>query len=307
MRLTQATIFPWLILSLASMSRYEQDKDKKSGVAVTLVAAALIALTIFAGVYFKSQQSDIVTGSETRTLTLPSGFTETEAIDPLSIKDPLIGESTPATTADNIQELQLESSFILPDLDHSDALFRKALTGISPSLAGWLKTEQLIRKYVVIANDFSQGLRLEKHLSFLELDQPFTADQDNGTLFIASKSYHRYDPLAAAINALDARATLIIYKNFRPLLLQVFKEFSYPEQYNLEDIFTKTAATILAAPVIDGPIAVARHAVNYKFSDQQLEASSPIHKQMLRMGPENTRLIQNKLRQMVEGLVNIKE
>ncbi len=272
-----------------------------------LVAAVLIVLTIIAWFYFKSQQSDIVTGAETHALVLPFSSRETGVTDAISVGEPLIRESTAAATADNIQELQLESSFILPDLDHSDALLREALTGISPALAGWLNTDQLIQKYVVIANDFSQDLRLEKHLRFLKLDQPFTADQENGKLLIESKSYHRYDPLAAAIDALDTQATLIVYKNFKPLLLQVFKEFSYPEQYNLEDIFTKTAAIILAAPVIDGPITVERHAGNYRFSDQQLEVSSPIHKQMLRMGPENTRLIQNKLRQLLEGLVNIKE
>ena len=123
------------------------------------------------------------------------------------------------------------------------------MTGISPALAEWLNTDQLIRKYVVIANDFSQGLRLEKHLRFLELDQPFAVDQDNEKLFIATKSYQRYDRLAAAINALDVQATLAVYKKFRPLLLQVFKEFSYPDEYSLEDIFTKAAAVILAAPV----------------------------------------------------------
>ncbi|MDD5323641.1 MAG: DUF3014 domain-containing protein, partial [Methylococcales bacterium] len=159
----------------------------------------------------------------------------------------------------------------------------------------------------VIANDFSQGLRLENHLHFLALDQPFEVDQYNDSLLIAAKSYQRYDRLAAAINALDVSATLAVYKKIRPLLLQVFREFSYPEEYSPEDIFTKSAAVILAAPVIDGKIALARHSVHYKFADQQLETLSPIHKQMLRMGPENTRIIQNKLRLLVEGLVNLKE
>jgi hypothetical protein len=30
------------------------------------------------------------------------------------------------------------------------------------------------------------------------------------------------------------------------------------------------------------------------------------NKQMIRMGPENTRIIQNKVRMLVEGLVNLK-
>jgi hypothetical protein len=89
--------------------------------------------------------------------------------------------------------------------------------------------------------------------------------------------------------------------------MEVFKEFSYPDEYNLEDIFTKAAAIILAAPARDGQIALERHSVHYKFADQQLEALNPIHKQMLRMGPDNTRIIQNKLRLFVESLVNLKE
>ncbi|MDP3589705.1 MAG: DUF3014 domain-containing protein, partial [Methylobacter sp.] len=158
-----------------------------------------------------------------------------------------------------------------------------------------------------IVNDFSQGLRLEKHLRFLKRDQPFAVDQDNGDLFIATKSYQRYDRLAAAINALEVPAALAVYKKFRPLLLLVFKEFSYPNEYSLEDILTKAAAVVIAAPAMDGKIALVKHPVNYRFADQQLEASNPIHKQMLRMGPENTRIIQNKLRLLVEGLVNLKE
>lgn len=106
---------------------------------------------------------------------------------------------------------------------------------------------------------------------------------------------------------LDVQATLAVYKKFRPLLLQVFREFSYPDEYGLEDIFIKAAAVVLAAPVVDGQIVLVRHSTHYKFADQQLESSSPIHRQMLRMGPENTRMIQNKLRLLVEGLVNLKE
>ncbi len=294
------------------MNRYDdQVKDKKIGGGMILVAIILIALTGGGWFYFKHLQSDAATEPETRILALPSGFKETGTVDPLSVSEAIDGvtttEAAPGTVADTIVELHQDTSFILPDLDHSDALLREEMAGISPALAGWLNTDQLVRKYVVIANDFSQGLRLEKNLRFLELDQPFAVDQDNENLFIATKSYQRYDRLAAAINALDVQATLSVYKKFRPLLVQVFREFSYPDEYSLEDIFTKAAAVILAAPARDGQIALERHLRQYKFADQQLEASNPIHKQMLRMGPENTRIIQNKLRSLVEALVNLKE
>jgi len=293
------------------MNRYDQVKDKKIGGGVILVAIILIALTGGGWFYFEHLQSNAVTEPETRILALPSSSKETGTVDPLSVSEAIDGvtttEAVPGAATDTLVELQQDASFILPDLDHSDALLREEMTGISPVLSGWLNTDQLVRKYVVIANDFSQGLRLEKNLRFLELDQPFAVDQDNENLFIATKSYQRYDRLAAAINALDVQATLAVYKKFRPLLVQVFREFSYPDEYSLEDIFTKAAAVILAAPARDGQVALERQSARYKFADQQLEALNPVHKQMLRMGPDNTRIIQNKLRLFVAGLANLKE
>ncbi|PPK74193.1 Protein of unknown function (DUF3014) [Methylobacter tundripaludum] len=293
------------------MNRYDQVKDKKIGGGVILAAIILIALTGGGWFYFEHLQSNAVTGPETRILALPSSSRETGTVDPLSVSEAIDGvtttEAVPGAGTDTIVELQQETSFILPDLDHSDALLREEMTGISPVLSGWLNTDQLVRKYVVIANDFSQGLRLEKNLRFLELDQPFAVDQDNENLFIATRSYQRYDRLAAAINGLDVQATLAVYKKFRPLLVQVFREFSYPDEYSLEDIFTKAAAVILAAPARDGQIALERQSARYKFADQQLEALNPVHKQMLRMGPDNTHIIQNKLRLFVAGLASLKE
>jgi len=289
------------------MNRYDDRvKGKTVGARRILAAIILIAFGVVGWFYFRHLQNDAPTEPETLTLALPSE----RVVGPLSVSEAIDGVATPEATpgaSNAIIELHQDTSFILPDLDHSDALLREELAGVSPVLAEWLKADQLIRKYVVLVNDLSQGLRLEKHLRFLEPDQLFAVDQDDGKLFIAGKSYQRYDRLAAAIDALDVQATLSVYKKFRPLLLQVFREFSYPDEYSLEDIFTKAAAVFLAAPVKDGQIAVERHALQYRFADQQLEALNPIHKQMLRMGPDNTRIIQNKVRLFVEALVNLKE
>jgi Protein of unknown function (DUF3014) len=282
------------------MGRYDQKKSKKiSGVSTVIV----IVLIIMAGAgwyYFAKQQPDGIAESDVQTLAVP--VVEEMGADN-SHRQP---ESAAAN--DNLEELRQEAEqVVLPTLDSSDGLLREAMVQLSPALGRWLNTGQLIRKYVVVVNDFSQGLILEKHMRFLKPDQPFVAEQDDAGLFIATKSYQRYDKLAAAINAMDVKPTLAVYKKFRPLLLQVFTGFSYPEQYQLEDIFTKAAAEILAAPVIEGRIALVRPTVNYKFADQKLEALSPVRKQMIRMGPENTRIIQNKVRMLVEELVNLKD
>jgi len=199
-----------------------------------------------------------------------------------------------------------QQDVLLPELDSSDDSVRGAITAITPEMAPYLKTGQIIRNYMQIANDFSQGIRVAKHMSFIKLEEPFSVQEADGKSTISKNSYQRYDKLAQAIAAINVSDWLAIYKKFRPLMLQVFSEFSYPEGHNLDDIVIGAAEQILSAPVIEKPLIVEKQSVLYKYSDPKLEALNPVHKQMLRMGPANTRLIQNKLAELITELVNPK-
>jgi hypothetical protein len=166
----------------------------------------------------------------------------------------------------------------------------------------WFNAEQLIKRYMIVINDFSQGIRLDKHMTFLKLAQPFSADDTAPIIFMAAKNYQRYSSLASAVSAIDVPLAVAFYKKTKPLLTQVFAEFSYPDDYTLDRVVIKAAEQILAAPLIDEPITLVKHSVRYKFADPALEVLNPVQKQMIRMGPENTRLIQAKLQQLVDSL-----
>ena len=56
------------------------------------------------------------------------------------------------------------------------------------------------------------------------------------------------------------------------------------------------------APILEGPIPLVRPSVRYEFADPSLEARSALHKQMLRMGPRNTRLLQRKAGELAQEL-----
>jgi hypothetical protein len=289
------------------MGRYDQTKNKKPAGIIAVIAVILIILAGGGWFYVNKLKQEEEAVPETKTLTLPpasSEMSKDESVPESTSND----ETTPDTEAvGDSAQAQQEQKFVLTDLLGSDGPFREAIIKVSPGLAPWLNTDQLIRRYVLIANDFSQGLRLEKHMRFLKQAQPFTVEQNGRRTLISNKSYQRYDKLAAAIDAMDVQLIMAVYNKFRPLLLQVFAEFSYPAEHQLEDIFVKAAAEILAAPVIEEPIALVRPSVRYKFADKKLEALSPVSKQMIRMGPENTRIIQNKVRLLVEQLANRKE
>ena len=229
---------------------------------------------------------------------------------------PDVESQTSAETADENQDfasqvppydgeaLQFESSKPLPELVNSDAEFTQDLQPISMQLQPILFKKQLIRKSILSINDMAQGMRPPlKRLRELAFSQPFTVSTEENRMYMSQASYQRYDQLALAIDSIDNQAAVALYQKYLPLFQQVFTEFSYPKNYKLLDIIKAATAKVLDAPVISNNIEVIRTSVQYKFARPELEKLSALDKQMLRMGPENTHLVQNKLRELVEALI----
>jgi len=124
-----------------------------------------------------------------------------------------------------------------------------------------------------------------------------------GKMYISTQAYRRYDALAQAINSIDKQGAVALYYKYLPLFQAVFAEFSYPDNYQLLDSIKAATSKIIQAPVISGEIEVIRPSVRYKFADPKLENLSALDKQMLRMGPDNTQLIQKKLRELIQQLI----
>jgi hypothetical protein len=61
---------------------------------------------------------------------------------------------------------------------------------------------------------------------------------------------------------------------------------------------------ILATPEIDDPIPLQHKSVMYTYADPELEKLPSVQKQLLRMGPENTRRIKAQAQLVRNGLLN---
>jgi hypothetical protein len=66
-------------------------------------------------------------------------------------------------------------------------------------------------------------------------------------------------------------------------------------------------ATLLAVPVPDGPVEVEPKVVTYTYADDSLEELSPVQRQFLRMGPDNVRRVQAKLRELRAELERVED
>ena len=285
------------------MSRYEQKVNRKSS-PVLMIVVVMIFAVLAVWLYQKNKQG---TDIDVKTIDIPLAK---PALDSGKKQLPVVDGAERTGSEKKLINESVEQKIVIPTvikLEESDETFRKDLGNISESLLTWFQVKDVIRKYIVIINDLSQNQILYKHRKFLKMPQNFVVKEDAQGLYIGQESYARYDQLANAISSLDVQKGLDLYLTFRPLFKQVYDEFGYPAEYQLEDIFMKAAASVLEAPIINGRVSLRRYSVGYKFADAKLEVLNGVEKQMLRMGPDNTQKIQVKLRQLVEAISVLNE
>ncbi|GAB4267529.1 MAG: DUF3014 domain-containing protein [Methylomicrobium sp.] len=290
------------------MGRYDLYRRKKPIGKIVFWLGAL-GVGIGAWFYWNTMHSDrsvidatLESGSETVELTIPELMPATVAgAEQADHDSEIIVERLDAD--DPIKEIDSA----LPALAQSDAYVAEKVAALSPGLLAWLDTPNVIRKVVLIVNDFSQGQRLPRHMKPFRLNEPFEAERDERGLYLPERSYRRYDVLVEAIDAADVQEMIDFYRLVKPLCDEIFVEFGYPESDRFDDLIKKAAAEILSAPIVETRIGLVKPSVSYRFADRHLEELGPVQKQMLRMGPQNTRILQNKLRLLLEALVDKQE
>lgn len=282
------------------MGRYDRNSGKSS--TKSLVIPIFISMMVgIVGTYFLMTQ--IKNNTVAENAIVESVKNEIADLENRVKEQQVIVEEKPTALPVETQIISIPTGQnILPDLLSSDETVQQAIFKLSPGLAAWFTTDQLIRKVVLIANDFAQAIRVSKHMSFLRLAEPFAVEQDGNELYIAPKNYQRFSTFVQAIQAVDAKSFVGFYQKFRPLTLQVFAELSYPKDISLESIIKKAAGEIISAPIVKERIPLIRPSIYYRFADPNMEALNGVQKQMIRLGPENTLILQNKCRELLVAL-----
>jgi hypothetical protein len=191
---------------------------------------------------------------------------------------------------------------ILPELDESDEFVRPLVQALSshPRIAAWLVNEGLVRRFVVVVDNVARGDSPSRHLPFLAPEGRFEVEEVAGKTVISEASRRRYDLLAAAIASLDTTGSVRLYRDLSPLFEEAYDELGNPDTF--EDALAAAIDRVLAVEVPDGEIAVAEGIESWTFAEARLERLGPVAKQLLRMGPDNAREIQGKLRTIKTAL-----
>lgn len=292
------------------MSRYEQKVGKKYiPIVIALISIILIATAIW---FFQSGQTD--NSIKSKAIKIPQQqniLDDKQAQNSEKLKQPT---PIPSSGLDLEQKKhkerladRLKIKAKLPELKNSDDSFQTGVGVVSGNLLEWFQKKGLIKKFIIIVNDLSQGQMLYKNRTFLTPPGKIRVNNSAKGLYLSTQSYSRYDPFANAVAAIDLQKGLDLYLIFRPLFEKVYKSFSYPAAYQVEDVFLKAAAKVIEAPTLTDRIYLVKHTISYKYADKKLESLNDVEKLMLRMGPENTKKIQAKLRQLAEAIAVLDE
>ena len=259
--------------------------DEKNKVIFT-VAAFLVVIAAGIAIYFLFFRS------------APEKIPPTEQVEEsVSLPEEKIAEPAPEETA---------YAPIYADIGESDSLVRGLINNISKNskLAQWLSTDDIIRKFTAAVDNIANGQSPRAHIDFFQPDGDFDVIEKDGMLYMDPDSYKRYDPVADVFASLDAEETVILFRRFRPVIDQAYSELGYPDT-DFEVTLKKAIDELLGIPVVKDVLLESK-VISYKMVDPKLENLSQAQKHLLRMGPENIKKIQQKLRELKFALDRIK-
>jgi Protein of unknown function (DUF3014) len=212
----------------------------------------------------------------------------------------LVEEEKPA-----VQEIVI----MLPELNESDDWLQNKLPDLTwrNELIPLLVTEDIIRRFVVFTDNFSQGLLAYEHSLFVQPKDKFSVDEqsvnvegEQNVWQWDSKTSKRFDLYVDLLRSVDSTTLVNWYIDMKPLIDEAYRELGYEEDftYTLHDAITR----VLDMELPKSAMEVTRTSVMYKFQDPQLEALDDSDKLLLRIGKENLLIIKSVLLEINEKL-----
>jgi hypothetical protein len=187
----------------------------------------------------------------------------------------------------------------LPMLDQMDTFLRALLGTLSahPDFVRWLTTDNLIRQMANVIDRLARGLSPASEVSVLRPSGDFDVTRAQRPT-IAPSSFRRYDGLAAIVESLDAKSVVEAYRTVQPRLDEAYRALGRTEN-GVDQAIDVALQTLIDTPVPVEPVMViSGKGATYAFADAQYEQLLPAQKQLLRMGPDNVRRIQSRLREI---------
>jgi hypothetical protein len=214
--------------------------------------------------------------------------------------------TAPAATAGTESSVPIpaEPERILPPLAQMDTFLRALLGSLSshPDLARWLATDDLIRQMANGIDRIARGQNPARDVPTLRPNGEFQIARRGKVTTIDPASFRRYDNLARLVQSLDPKAVAEAYRTIYPRLDEAYRAQGRSEGH-VDGAVTAALQLLIDTPIPNEPVAIIPgQGATFAFADPRYERLTPAQKQLLRMGPDNARRIQTRLREIRDAI-----
>ncbi|MGD9842010.1 MAG: DUF3014 domain-containing protein [Steroidobacteraceae bacterium] len=192
----------------------------------------------------------------------------------------------------------------LPTLSDSDTWVQASLEKLlsKATLAELLIPTQIIRHIVATVDNLPRSKLTVTLRPVRATPGSFVVSGDETDRVLSTDNYARYRMIMGLIESADINTVANWYRQHYALFQEAYRRLGYPQGY-FNDRLVQTIDNLLDTPELVGPIHLVQPNVFYEFSDPELEARSAGQKTLLRMGPDNTRIIKTKLHELRAAVI----
>lgn len=186
----------------------------------------------------------------------------------------------------------------LSDDDGSDDSLRTSLARLVPGtdFADMLIPTQIVHRIVATVDNLPRERLAEQLRPLRATLGKFAVAGTEDDRILATDNYSRYAGIVHFVRMANIEEAAGWYRRHYTLFQQAYRNLGYPEGY-FNDRLVQAIDDLLNTPEPTEPIHLVQPKVFYEFADPALESRSAGQKTLLRMGPGNTRVIKEKLRE----------
>jgi hypothetical protein len=269
-------------------------KQTSWGIIAVIIAIVLAGLV---WLYVSSTQKEIIAEVIPPPIVKAEINPEPEIIEP----EILVPEVEPEPI------VEIEPLPVLPSLDESDAWIQQKLPTYTwrKELLKLVINQDMIRRFVVFTDNFSQGNVAYEHSPLIEPSTKFLASEvKNGASSDwkwDESSTRRFTLYVDLLRSFDSETLVQWYFEMKPLIDQAYAELGYPDD-NFTDVLHHAITKVLDMEIPKDSLDLVRPSVMFRYKDAEVEALDDADKLLLRLGKENLLVIKSVLLEINERL-----
>ena len=227
-----------------------------------------------------------------------------------NINNPIIEESiieSPSTI--EVKEPKAVIKVEIPALNESDSWVKDKLTSIiwRKELLELLIDEDMVRRFVVFVDNFSQGNIAYSHSPFIKPTTSFAGkkviSEDEAQVLwkFDESTFKRFSLYVDLFRSVNSETLVEWYKELHPLIKQAYSELGYPDQ-DFDQVLQVAITKVLDLEFPKENKELVRPSVMYRYKSEEMEALDDADKLMLRIGKDNLLIIKSVLLEINEKL-----